>query len=153
MDSHARDRDLMLDFVHSSLLFTILPRKANGTPGGPHEVSGPTVKHVTNAINICRVMLIQPKVLVAFDKIADRYFYQNGERRWFGGPHGKTTDKITYTFVSKIIQAFPLVFVDYTLNNPDSKGFHTRRPFGGDFEPRHQSISINGKVDEPKSNF
>ena len=146
MDSHALDPDLMLDFVHSSLLFTILPRKANGTPGRPHEVSGPIVKHVTNAINLCRVMLIQPKVLDAFKTIATRYSWAHKDCWYLEALIGKDTDKVTYNFISSIIHTFPLVFVDYTLKNPDSKAFHIGRPWNGDFEPRHQSISIDGKV-------
>ena len=153
MDSHILDHDLMLDFVHSSLLFTILPRKANGIPGRPHEVSGPTVKHVTNAINICRVMLIQPKVLDAFKTIAIRYSWAHKDCWYLEGSNGKVTDKVTYTFISSIIRTFPLVFIDYTLNNPDSNAYHIGRPWDGLFEPRHQSISMNGKVDSLRVRF
>ena len=139
--------------LRNPLVFTILPRNASGTHGQPYEASEPIVAHVTEAMSICRVMLLHPRVLEALDKIASRYFYQKGTPWCVLGANGKTTDKITYNFISKIIHAFPLVFIDYTLKNQDSNGFHTRRSWDGDFELRHQSISINGKVDEHKFTF
>ena len=153
MESQAQLLEYIVDFVHNPLLFTILPRNASGTPGQPYEASESIVAHVTKAIDICRVLLLHPKVLDAFKTIAIRWIYAHKSSWWLGVPNGMNTDKVTYTFVSSIIHTFPLVFVDYTLNNPDSKGFHTRRPWDGDFEPRHQSISINGKVDELKSTY
>lgn len=153
MDSQARLRELVGNFVHNPPVVTILPRNASGKPGQPYKASEPIVAHVTKAIRICQTMVLHPKVLDAFDLIAFRYSYQNVGIPCNEGPNRKKLDKVTSTFMSCIIRTFPLVFVDYTLNNPDSKGFHIRRPWDGDFEPRHQSISINGKVDEPKSAF
>ena len=153
MDSQARLREFAGNFVHNPPVVTILPRNASGKPGQPYEASEPIVAHVTKAIRICQTMVLHPKVLMAFDAIDSMYFHQNGRTPCSEGPNGTKLDKVTSTFMSCIIRTFPLVFVDYTLNNPDSKGFHTRRPWDGDFEPRHQSISINGKVDEPKSTF
>ena len=157
MDSHAQPRGIAL-CSSKPVVYTILPRNASGTPGQPYEASEPIVAHVTKAIDICRYMLFEPNVLNAFYEIAWRYLVQTGkcwcfERNATTNWNDTTKEEITRNFFSDIILAFPLVFVDYTLNNPDSKGFHTRRPWDGDFEPRHQSISINGKVDEPKFTF
>ena len=151
MDSHAQPRGLALCSANRPV-YSILPRNASGTPGQPYEASEPIVAHVTKAIDICRLMLIQPDVLHAFHEIVWRYDVQN-EKCWCFERNATTNEEVTRTFISKIVLAFPLVFVDYTLNNPDSKGFHTRRPWDGDFEPGHQSISINGKVDEAQFAF
>ena len=151
MNSHAEPRGVALSSKNKPV-YTILPRNASGTPGQPYEASEPIVAHVTKAIDMCRSMLFQPDFLYAFREIVWRYVRQN-EKCWCFERNDPTEEEVTRTFILKIVHAFPLVFVDYTLNNPDSKGFHIRRPWDGDFEPRHQSISINGKVDYLNSPF
>ena len=157
MNSHAQPRGVAL-CSSKPVVYTILPRNASGTPGQPYEASEPIVAHVAKAMNTCRRLLLEPVVHHAFHEIVWRYFVQTGqcwcfERNASTNWNSTSKEQVTYNFISHIELAFPLVFVDYTLNNPDSKGFHTRRPWDGHFEPRHQSISINGKVDEPKFTF
>lgn len=157
MNSHAQLRGLAL-CSKTKPVYTILPRNAGGTPGQPYEASEPVVAHVAKAIDICRLMLFQPDVLYAFHEIVWRYLVQTEkcwcfERNAATKSNGTRKEKVTNIFISKIVLVFSLVFVDYTLNNPDSQRFHTRRPWNGDFEPSLQSISINGEVDEPKFAF
>lgn len=52
-------------------------------------------------------------------------------------------------FINKIIERFPLVFIDDSLTNPDFLACHYRRAWDEDvcdFETRKQAIVINGPV-------
>ena len=105
-------------------------------------------EHLISGINIARVALTTDPVRAALEKVALR-ICTGGSDFWFSqlpGPDNMTYQQATHSFIEKIRAEFPLVFVDYSLQNPDSKGFHTRRKWLGQFVPRHQAISINGKV-------
>ncbi|KAF6235157.1 hypothetical protein HO173_006786 [Letharia columbiana] len=90
-------------------------------------------------------MLTHRPVWKAFETLAVRYSQVRTHSWPKQGPSPLTVDQVTYIFLAKILTTFPIVFVDYGLENPDAKGFHTRRPWDGNFEPGHQQISINGK--------
>lgn len=134
------------EFWKHAPVHTILPRDASGKPGSPYPAG--QVPHVVSAINICRAMLTHRPVWKAFETLAVRYSQVRTHSWPKQGPSPLTVDQVTYIFLAKILTTFPIVFVDYGLENPDAKGFHTRRPWDGNFEPGHQQISINGKVSE-----
>ena len=89
---------------------------------------------------------MEEKVRDAFETIAVKYRIRRPNSWFLQGPSPMSMGQVTDTFIRKILASFPIVFVDYTLKNPDSKGFHTRRAWDEDFEPGKLAISINGKV-------
>lgn len=132
------------EFIAHAPHFTIIPRDASGKPGRQYPLGDPP--HVISGINICRYMLTHPKVREAFETVALRFSNARPNSWYLQGPSPMTIEQVTNIFLRKIFATFPVVFVDYGLQNPDQKGFHTRRPWDGEFEPSHQAISINGQV-------
>ena len=52
-------------------------------------------------------------------------------------------------FIEKILERFPLVFLDDSLKNPSQRAVHCRRAWNDEglgFETRKQAILINGPV-------
>ena len=125
-----------MEWVKRLPALTLLCRDASGRPVSSNLESD----HLISGINITRVALTKEPVRAALEKIALRISTQ------FPPPNNMTYQQVTHSFIEKILAEFPLVFVDYSLQNPDSKGFHSRRKWVGQFIPRHQAISINGKV-------
>ena len=64
-----------------------------------------------------------------------------------------TMDQVSNGFVDLIIVEFTMVVLDEALKSPDSRGFHTRRPWDGTFKPAHQTISISAMVSRPFIKF
>ena len=131
----------------------VFPRDASGKPGSQYSPLEPVAMHVVMAVSLCQDMLAQQKVRDHFETVAIKYSSGRPNSWYSQGSNAMTTKQVTDTFIGKIRNRFPLVFVDYALKNPDTRGFHTRRPWNGDFEPRHQAISINGKVSETLVRF
>ncbi len=124
--------------------YTILSRNASGEPGP--EYPAERACHVIAAIHICRSLLGQPRVRDAFKTVAVT-FSMSKSNPWYSQlPNAMTMEGVTDFFINSIIATFPKIIVDYTLNNPDSKGFHTRRAWQEPFEPGLHTIAINGKV-------
>ena len=123
---------------------TVFPRDASGKPGLEYKTDD--CPHLFQAINACRAMLYHQKVRDALERIAVRYKAAQPNSWWLQGSNCMSTTQVADTFVRKIISTFPRVFVDYSLEYPNYRGSHTRRPWGGDFRPEHQGICINGKV-------
>lgn len=128
--------------------FTIWNRDANGRPNYQYPANpsqNSIINPIVKCINICRGMLTQPKVRQAFMDVAGKYDHQ-GAWYWRNPSPFRDTDQVTDVFIAKIRARFPLVFLDYTLENPDYLGCHHRRIWDGDFNPLNQSIVVNGQV-------
>lgn len=123
---------------------TVFPRDARGKPGPQYKIED--CLHIVSAINTCRGMLDHAKVRDALDKIAVRYKAARPNSWWLQGSGRMNPTQVANTFVGKVIVTFPRVFVDYSLEYPNHRGYHTRRAWDGDFKPEHQAICINGKV-------
>lgn len=101
----------------------------------PYDENAAT--YVAVSISICRGMLKTSRVKDAFKKFAEAYDPKLPK------------DGIVETFINKILERFPLVFVDNSMENPDLIACHFRRAWrdeGYGFDPRKQGILINGPV-------
>lgn len=93
--------------------------------------------YVAVCISICRGLLRHSTVKDAFNKLVEGYDPEL--------PQNAHTEK----FIDKILERFPIVFVDFSIDNPDLNGFHLRRPWvdeGNGFETRKQALVLNGRV-------
>lgn len=90
------------------------------------------------------------EVRKAFWKIAWKYReeYPNALRMDNLPNHEK---RITAKFCDLIRGRFPLIFIDYTTTDRNNLACHARRGYEGGFEtfdPRNQSIQLNGRVSD-----
>lgn len=132
--------------------FSIWHRDENGATDIRYAEEGDgkdnMATHVVASINICRGMLRQPRVKEAFVELA-RQYCQVAHGGWMDSQGSSSTTHVqgyANTFIEKILNTFPLVFVEYSLTNPDNMGYQPRRSWRPPFEPRNPSILINGKV-------
>ena len=106
--------------------------------------------YVAASISICRGMLRNPTVKAAFASFA-KDFDSTPSGAWYQeSPMIDVAEK----FINKVLERFPIVFVDDSMKNPDQQGCHHRRTWGGDgepFETRKQGIVINGPVSRTRA--
>ena len=113
----------------------------NGRPRAIIRYNTDEGTYVASAIHTCREMLKNQKVKAAFKQLtAD---FAATLETWY---KDEPKDKVVDFFINKIMEHFPLVFVDHSLTSPAYKACHWRRAGakGYDFDPRKQSIVING---------
>ena len=137
----------ILEFVETARPFVIIPQDASGEPGPQYPSGHPP--HVISAIHLCRAKMNIPKGRESFKVIAMRYGVVHPNSWFLQDSSPMTMDQVTNGFIAMILDEFPIVSVDYALKTPDSRGFHTRRPWDGTFKPAHQAISISGLVGGP----
>ena len=125
--------------------FIIFHRDENGKPVRIFPCDTNVATYVSTSIMICRGMLKASTVQDAFQILADQLgpkpsgsWYQNLSEKDIAG-----------LFIEKILDSFPLIFVDYSMKNPDAVGCSYRRGLGLDgsnFEGRKMCIVLNGQV-------
>ena len=137
-----------LGSLMTSPLHTIIPRDASGRPGPPLTAADPVAMNIIRSISTCKNLMMHPTARDAFEKIAQDYAAAR-PNNWFRVHQPPmTTNEVTNTFLTKVLNTFPTVFIDYSLRNPDYGAYHSRRQWEENFEPKHQAISINGMVIE-----
>ena len=97
-----------------------------------------TATYVSVSISICRGMLRTPAVKDVFQNFMEMY-------------HSQMSKDLVEFFISKILERFPLVFIDHSLTNPDYLAWHFRRVWNEDlknFDTRKQALVINGLVSQ-----
>ena len=127
--------------------FVIWLRDEDGTRVEAFEDYDPTKILVVKCIQVVRHMLLNTEVAVAFAKIATEYSKAH-PNSWYmedSKPGVQHMVRITRDFIESIIDKFPNVFVDYSMKTPNFLGCHCRREWV-DWNPRNQSIQINGMV-------
>ncbi len=129
-------------------VFIIWLRNEDGKPERTYEDNEPTKLLVVYCINVVRYMLLDVEVEVAFKNTAREYSKVHPNSWYMEDPEPEYhMYKIARIFYESILDKFPNVFVDYTMKNPDNLGSHSRREWV-EFNPRNQSIQINGMVRE-----
>ena len=101
-------------------------------------------------------MLENQKVRNAFTEIAKSYS-QTYPTAWFlqeaSPEHEGVMNRVTDDFLQKILDKFPLVFVDDGWENPRRMAAHMRHPWDGEFKSSNQYILLNGTVSGEQANF
>ena len=94
-------------------------------------------------------MLQNPKIRAAFLSFA-REFNRTHPGAWYQDPRHRleTIEDVLSAFLKAILRSFPIVYVDDGINNPGCLGGHPRQEWDGLFQPRDQSILVNGLVRE-----
>ena len=79
-----------------------------------------------------------------------REYRRSVRNAWFDDPrHGYSSDEdIVLDFIDRILAVFPTLYVDDALDNPKCLGGHLRGDWSDQFDPRKQSILLNGPVRE-----
>lgn len=135
-----------MDNIKSDPGLTVIPRDATGKPNAEYPKGQPP--HLISANNICRGMLKTDKVRGDLMKLAVRFGSRRPEAWYKQVRPPKTTAEVVDSFIHMILTESPTIFMDYALQNPDNKGFHSRRRWDNIFRPAHQPISLNAKVCE-----
>ncbi len=137
------------NMAQNSASFTIVNRTWDGKPDFIYPWEGKLSACVIASINVCRRMLRTPKIRFAFASLA-REFNRSQPRAWYQDPrHGyETMEDVVGEFLDVILETFPIVYVDDSIVTPGCLGAHPRREWHIYFQPREQSILLNGSVRE-----
>ena len=138
-----------LDPVSNAESFTICHRDGHGATNWRYEASDDIAICVVESINICRRMLGDQKVRNGFTELAKDYsstyptawFLKKGSPKYEGD-----MSRVADGFLRKILDHFPIVFVDDTWKNRRSLGGSIRGLLVGEFESCNMSIILNGAV-------
>ena len=138
-----------INMAESSASFTIVHRDRHGEPDFVYPWDGNLATCVVASINICRGMLRNAKIRSAFVSFTREYNRSN-PRAWYQDPrYGyETTEDVVVTFINVILASFPIVYIDESITSPGTLGGHPRRAWDHHFQPRDQSILLNGWVSE-----
>ena len=127
--------------------FIIFDRDPNGKPTEIFSCDTRVATYVSTSIMICREMLKDSTVRDAFQTLAYEV-----DPKWTGSWYQNLTPKdVAELFIKKILDSFPLVFVDQSMTNPNTLAVTWRREWGVDgssFESRTQGIVLNGSVSQ-----
>lgn len=153
----ATGRDRVLELAQDPNSFTICHRGLEGETNFRYtQDNDDTATCVINSINICRAMLRNPEVRSAFTKIAASYS-QTYPTAWFlqdASPERKGgMNRVTDDFLQKILEKFPIVFVDHSFVCPRLYAACAKRRWDGVFKSSSQCIMVNGYVSENQANF
>ena len=94
-------------------------------------------------------MLEHPDVQRAFVTLAEEFKEARAGAPGSSKMKSKDTgnmEKDTKDFFASILTHFPTMIVDYSILEPGEEAFHIRRAVKTAFDPRLQSIHLNGKV-------
>lgn len=140
-------RDPVLEEVSNAADFLVYPLSDQAVPQAPYDPEEGIVTCVVHAINVCRGMLAHEHVRSAFIELV-RQYCQTTERVWFlqGPMTEEKLEEMTDTFLKKVLDKFPLIFLDHSLYNPDSLSTHCRHAWDGEFKTSDQAIVLNGQV-------
>ena len=137
-------------------IFTICHRAVGGETNLWYLPNDNTATCVINSINICLAMLRNEEVRNAFTEIAASYS-QTYPTAWFlqeaSPEHKGDMNRVTDGFLQKILEKFPIVWVDNTVENPRLMAAAMRREWDGNFRSCNQCISLNGAVCGNLANF
>ena len=139
-----------LDLADDPESFTICHRALEGETNFLYDVrDDDTATCVINSINICRAMLRTPEVRNALTEIAASYS-QTYPTAWFlreANPEQKgDMNRITDDFLQKILEKFPIVWVDHSWLCPRLYAASVKRPWDGNFNSSSLCIMLNGMV-------
>ena len=84
----------------------------------------------------------------ALKKLAED-FYQNSDPESSAALDQSSPENDVEAFIEKILESFPLIFVDNSITNPNKMGSQHRRPWVDDSDGRDirsQGIKLNGQV-------
>ena len=130
-----------------SKAFIIVKLDENGEPVEIMPYDKNEATYVAVSISICRGMLKKQIVKNCFKSLA-----KDLDPTSFLTRADATLS--AEVFIEKILEEFPLVFVDYSRKNPNEAGYHLRRPWGDTesawFESHDHAIGINGPVSRKK---
>lgn len=138
-----------LDPVSNAKSFIICHRDDSGETNFRYEPNDDVAICVVKSINICRSMLRNSTVQNAFTEMAKSYS-QTDKTAWFlqeeSPEHEEDMSRVADGFLQKILNGFPIVFVDHGWENRRMMGANFRGPWDGKFESSSTYISLNGAV-------
>lgn len=108
----------------------------------------PVYTYVASAINIALSILESPHGRHYLTQLALIIDHEMDENSHFQGNKDIAKHWVD-VFLAKVRAQFPVVIVDFTMNNPNELGCHPRGGWMGhlkDFDPRSHMICINGQV-------
>ena len=139
----------VLELAHDAESFTICHRALEGETNFLYAHNEDTATCVINSINVCRAMLRDPEVRNAFTKIAASYS-QSYPTAWFlqeaSPEHKGDINRGTDDFLQKILENFPIVWVDHSLLCQRLYAASVKRPWHGKFNSSSLCIMVNGYV-------
>ncbi|BAE61358.1 unnamed protein product [Aspergillus oryzae RIB40] len=109
----------------------------------------PVYTYVASAINIALSILESPHGRHYLTQLALIIDHEMDENSHFQGNKDIAKHWVD-VFLAKVRAQFPVVIVDFTMNNPNELGCHPRGGWMGhlkDFDPRSHMICINGQTD------
>lgn len=134
--------------------FTICHRALGGETNLRYLPEDNTATCVIKSINICLAMLRDQQVRNALTEIAASYS-QTYPTAWYlqeaSPKHKGDMNRVTDDFLLKILERFPILWVDHTLECLRMYAVAMRRPWHGDFKASSQCIMINVYVSEKSS--
>ena len=127
--------------------FLIVHRDATGTPDSIYPWNEKPYACVVTSINVCRAMLQYVKIRAALVSLA-REYNRSVSNAWYSEAHHgfETIESVVLAFLQAILTVFPTVYIDDSLDNPSCLGASIRHAWYDEFEPRKQSILVNGAV-------
>ena len=135
--------------AESSASFTIVHRDRSGKPDFVYSCDDKLASLVVASINVCRGMLRDPKIRSAFVSFA-REYNRSGSvpRAWYRDPYYgyESMEDVVNTYIEVILASFPIVYIDDSITSPSCLAACPRRPWIHHFQPRDQSILLNGPV-------
>lgn len=133
-----------LNMAQDYIDFTIVHRRWDGQPDSIYPSDGNLASCVRASIQVCREMLRNPKIKSAFVSLA-REFDRSGPEDWYRDRF-RDIGEVVDCYVDTVLAVFPIVYVDDSITTPSCLGGHPRRAWNFYFDPRHQSILLNGVV-------
>ena len=125
--------------------FIIIHQNKNSEPFEIFPYSTSEANYVGAAITLCQAMLKESHVKKSFDRLILHMIpslKQDLLARWLGNgdPVG--------VFITKVLEKFPLVFVNDAMENPDNFALHMRSEMADneEFDTHRQGIVVKGAV-------
>ncbi len=135
--------------------YNIAYRLQNTHVLGTHHPTEPVYVYLATAIDIAQAMLAHETSKQALVTLALRYDDSVLQSFHFHRSQQRARQWIEW-YIGQVINMFPLVLVDYTLEHPDCLGYHQRRQWNGTLEQfpfRTMGVHLNAYVSSDSYNI
>jgi len=141
-----------LDIEEMTSNFVIFHQAAGATPAGVTQLQPNTTEYtyVASAVSIALSILEHPVSRQCLRQLALDYDNDRGRTRFRNDP--VLARNFVDLFLAKIRANFPMIVINDTMINRGLLGYHPRGEWEGtyqSFNPRQQSVNVNGLVSFP----